>query len=190
MKQPLLWAVCLSASGCTYLGSAKDFDSAELRSTSGWISVENVSPLLQEDEMDCGAAALAMVMNYWGVPTTIEDVTAVHPPAPERGIGAGDLRDYARSKGLKSFLFHGKVEDLEKELSRRRPVMVGLVKRHVTAVVTHYEVVVAIHPERKTVVTLDPAHGWRQNSFEGFWGEWEPAGRVTLVFFLADQDAR
>jgi hypothetical protein len=60
---------------------------------------------------------------------------------------------------------------------------VGLVKSHTGGTVTHYELVVGIHPDRKTVVTLDPARGWRENSFEGFTAEWEPAARLMIVIF-------
>ena len=45
----------------------------------------------------------------------------------------------------------------------------------------HYEVVVAIHVGQRIVVTLDPAEGYRQNSFDGFVAEWKPAARLTLV---------
>jgi hypothetical protein len=32
-------------------------------------------------------------------------------------------------------------------------------------------------------VTLDPVHGWRQNTWDGFLKEWQPAGCLTLVAF-------
>ena len=84
---------------------------------------------------------------------------------------------------MKAFLFHGEVADFGKELSKDRPLVVGLVKPGVAGAVTHYEVVVAWHRERGSVVTLDPAHGWRVNTPEGFLAEWEPAGRLILLVF-------
>jgi hypothetical protein len=68
-------------------------------------------------------------------------------------------------------------------LSKHRPVLVGLVKPYVNSLARHYEVVVALHPERQLVVTLDPAHGWRSNTYEGFFAEWDPSKRLTLVAF-------
>jgi hypothetical protein len=35
----------------------------------------------------------------------------------------------------------------------------------------------------KRVLTLDPAHGLRVNSREGFIAEWTAAGRLTLIVF-------
>jgi hypothetical protein len=47
----------------------------------------------------------------------------------------------------------------------------------------HYEVVVGIDHRQERVLTLDPAHGLRVNSREGFVAEWTAARRVTLIVF-------
>jgi hypothetical protein len=44
-------------------------------------------------------------------------------------------------------------------------------------------VVIGIHAEKRLILSLDPALGWRENSIEGFAREWIPAGQVTLVIF-------
>ncbi len=186
-------AVALAAgvlAGCGYVGTARSFDPGELERDPGWIAAPGVPLVLQEHERDCGAAALAMVLSHQGVPTAVGDVTAVYPPSPPGGIRAGYLRDFARSRGLEAYLFHGTFKDLEHELSRRRPVVVGLFKRYLAAPMAHYEVVTAIHPKRRIVVTLDPARGWRQNDYDGFWDEWAPSGVLTLVVFRAEDGGR
>lgn len=171
----------LASAGCSYLGTAESFDPAVLEREAGWIAVHDVPVILQQSDEDCGAAALAMALAHWHVPSSLEDVTRDCPPVPGEGIKAGVLRTCARDKGLQSFLVHGSFADFEKELTRGRPVIVGLVKPYVNGGLTHFEVVVGVHPRREIVVTLDPAHGWRQNGYEGFLTEWEPAGRLTLV---------
>jgi hypothetical protein len=88
-----------------------------------------------------------------------------------------------RARGLEAFLFHGRLEDLWRELKKNRPVLVGLRKPLLVASLAHYEVVVAINRTKRIVVTIDPAHGWRQNSFRRFVQEWEAADRLTLVTF-------
>jgi len=173
----------LGAAGCSYLGEATPFDPEDLDSTPGWVAVRTVPVVLQREKTDCGAAALSMVLSRWEVGVTMDDVSRHCPSVPEQGIRAKDLRDYARAQGLRSYLIHGCWEDLEKEVGLGRPVIVGLVKRDGSGAVTHYEVVVAVHPERKDVVTVDPARGWCRNSMSGFCREWEPAGFLTLVFF-------
>jgi ABC-type bacteriocin/lantibiotic exporter with double-glycine peptidase domain len=177
--------IALASAGCSYLGTAKTFDPADLDREDGWTAVKDVPVILQKADEDCGAAALAMALAYWRVPSSLEDVARECPPVPGEGIKAGALRACARDKGLQSFVFHGTFADFERELSRGRPVIVGLVKPYVNGGLTHFEVVVGIHPRKEVVVTLDPAHGWRQNGFAGFLTEWEPAGRLTLVLLKA-----
>jgi ABC-type bacteriocin/lantibiotic exporter with double-glycine peptidase domain len=176
-------ALLLSAAGCNYLGDATAFDPRELDQTPGWVAVREVPVVLQKDRTDCGAAALSMVLAYWQIPLTPEEVKGTCLVIEDLGIKAKDLRDLARERGLQAYLIHGRWEDLEVELRREHPVIVGLVKPYVSGALTHYEVVVAVHPERRIVVTHDPGHGWRQNSLEGLRKEWEPAGFLTLVFF-------
>ena len=106
-----------------------------------------------------------------------------HPADVDEGHqGRRHLRRPRRQLGLRAFLIEGTLRDLEHELSRGRPVLVGLVKPHgkQDAAATTRWWSRSIPAERK-VVTLDPAAGWRENSYEGFVAEWEPAQRTTLV---------
>jgi ABC-type bacteriocin/lantibiotic exporter with double-glycine peptidase domain len=151
------------------------------------VAARQVPLVLQKGTDDCGAAAVAMVLTYWGVPASAEQVQIACQPSGS-GLRAGDLRDYVRNQGLKSFLIRGERTDLENELSRGRPVIVGLVKPYLDGGRTHYEVVVALHPAQGTFVTLDPVRGWQVNTWEGLRAEWEPAGRPALIVFpSADQ---
>jgi len=179
-------AALLSVLGCAYTGEAKDFDPAELSSSPGWISVPEVPLTLQKSTEDCGTAALAMVLEFWRIPVSPEEWETSGVLLSGKGSRARDLRDLARQKGLQAFLIHGRWEDLRNEVDRGHPVIVGLVKPARSGAVTHYEVVVAVHPERELVVTHDPANGWRQNSLSGFRKEWDPAGYLTLVFFRGE----
>jgi hypothetical protein len=112
-----------------------------------------------------------------------DDIQAANPTPPGRGIRAGALRDFARQQGLQAFLIQGQFEDLDRQLRRHRPVLVGLRKHFQGRTVAHYEVVVGIHRQQQRILTLDPAHGLRVNSREGFAAEWAAAGQVTLIIF-------
>ena len=174
---------CILASGC-YHGSARTATPADLATQDdSWNLIEGVPPVRQIAREDCGAAALAMVLGYWGLPVTREDVSAANPPTPERGITAAALRDFARRRGLQAFLVQGDIADLDRELARHRPVLVGVMKRYGRRVYSHYEVVVGVSRRQQRILTLDPAHGLRVNSREGFTAEWTAAGRLTLVVF-------
>jgi ABC-type bacteriocin/lantibiotic exporter with double-glycine peptidase domain len=171
------------ASGC-YVGSARTATLADFASQDdSWNMVEGVPPVRQLEREDCGAAALAMVLAYWQLPVTREDIGAANPPAPDRGIRAAALRDFARRQGLQAFLIEGEIADLDRELARHRPVLVGVMKRYGGRVYPHYEVVVGVSRRKQRVLTLDPAQGMRVNSREGFAAEWIAAGRLTLIIF-------
>jgi len=171
----------LFLSGCaTYLGGSRPPDPAELAAP-GWIVVENVPYIAQVEDLDCGPAALAMVLVHWKAADGIDEVRAACPPDPVRGTEAAALRAFARRKGLQAHLIEGDFRDFEKELARGHPVLVGMLKRTLGGLVTHFEVVVGYHPERALVLTLDPALGARVNNASGFKEEWDLAKRLTLV---------
>jgi ABC-type bacteriocin/lantibiotic exporter with double-glycine peptidase domain len=176
---------CLLALAGCYTGTARTVSPFEIARDPGWLLVRDVPFSGQQADNDCGAAALAMVLQYWGVAVTRDQITAAHPPAgnQRRGLRAGELRDFSRARGLQAFVVKGGVDDLSSELQRARPVIVGLGKPYGSERYAHYEVVVGLHPARRRILTLDPARGWRENSLEGFAAEWAPAQQLLLVVF-------
>lgn len=178
----MIWKLAILAglawAGCSYQGTARDFDPDSLAADEGWIVLKDVPVLLQRADQDCGAAALAMALTMGGRRISPEEVARDGPPDERR---ADSLRDRARRLGFSAFLIHGTTHDLRKELAAGRPLIVGLVKPYASGKLTHFELVVGFHPERGTVLTIDPARGWRSNSLDGFLSEWDPAGRLTLV---------
>ena len=173
---------CLAVSGC-YLGSARSATPADLGSADGWERVEGVPEVRQAAREDCGAAALAMVLGYWGHAVSRDEITATIPPGPEGGLRAATLRDLARRQGLQAFLIPGQLADLDRELGRGHPVLVGVVKRYGRRAYPHYEVVVGMSRRTQRILTLDPADGLRVDSPEGFAAEWAAAGQVTLIVY-------
>jgi len=180
-----VFAAALGVGGC-YAGSAHDVSPRAVAGEPGWTLVSGVPFVHQERQKDCGAAALAMVLSYWSVPVAPSELGAADAAAEGEGIRAGQLRDWARGRGLEAYLVSGDLRDLATELGRGHPVLVGVVKPvRGDRGRAHYEVVIGIHREKRLILTLDPAAGWRENSFEGFAREWVPSGRVTLVVFPA-----
>jgi ABC-type bacteriocin/lantibiotic exporter with double-glycine peptidase domain len=171
-----------AAAGCSYRGEAREFDPDDLATQPGWIAIEDVPVVLQKESVNCGEAAISMILAYWRIPMDSAELAEAAPLVPGRGSTARGLRDFARKKGLESFLIHGRLEDLQNEVAEGHPVIVGLVKPAANGPVTHYEVVVAVNPQREIIVTHDPSRGWQQNTYGGFRKEWDPAGYLTLVF--------
>jgi hypothetical protein len=113
--------------------------------------------------------------------SSIEEITSAFPVEKGHGMKAGQLRDYVRSKGLRGYLFQGNLVDLQRELERKRPVIVGVTKKYGPKQLGHYEVVVGINRQMQKIVTIDPGTGWSEDSFQGFLAEWLPAQQLTLV---------
>jgi ABC-type bacteriocin/lantibiotic exporter with double-glycine peptidase domain len=179
LRHAALLALVL-AGGC-YKGTARSLTPADLAREGGWERVEGVPDVRQAERRARAPAALAMVLRYWGQSVTRDDISAANPTAPERGIRAAALRDYARGRGLQAFVIKGELADLEREVRHRRPVVVGTITVYGKKAYPHYEVVVGINRDKHQVLTLDPAAGLRVNSHEGFAAEWAAAGQVTLV---------
>jgi ABC-type bacteriocin/lantibiotic exporter with double-glycine peptidase domain len=188
--QSLLGAALLSAalgafgaSGCaSYQGTAHPAKVERMTMEPGWVGVADVPEVRQNGNKDCGAAALSAVLDYWGKPVGRARIDSELRPEAGRGIRAGDLRDYARKQGFAAFAFYGNLQDVKRELELGRPVIVGTVKPYDDERVrAHYEVVVGYHPDKRLVMTMDPAHGFRQNTLDGFLAEWASTNWVTVV---------
>jgi ABC-type bacteriocin/lantibiotic exporter with double-glycine peptidase domain len=137
----------------------------------------------QRAERDCGAAALAMVLRYWGVPIDVDHLAAEFPTAAGKGLKAIELRDMARARGLDAFLIKGDPADLRAAIEQRRPLVVGMAQPAGGAAIGHYEVVVGVDHDHRRILTLDPAAGWRDSSFDEFATEWAGAQQLALVIF-------
>ncbi|HEU0030309.1 MAG TPA: papain-like cysteine protease family protein [Kofleriaceae bacterium] len=174
-------ALALAGACSTYRGTAHTVTPAQLAREPGWILIRDVPYVAQEQETECGAAAIGMIVGFWTGKPARQIMTSFRPVS-EQGIEAGKLRDYARGEGLAAYLIEGKLEDISREIKAGRPVLVGLSKpQRGNRVLQHYEVVVGVHGDRQLIVTLDPQAGWRQNTVVGFYKEWKLAGFVTLV---------
>jgi ABC-type bacteriocin/lantibiotic exporter with double-glycine peptidase domain len=169
---------CTGCAGIGYTGAARELSSTAIDAEPGWIAVRGVPLYRQHHQHDCGPTALAMVLRYWDHDARVE--VLLEQREDERRSSA-DLRKLARERGFSAFVLEGTVEDLVHEISNGRPVIVGVAKPSVRGRVAHYEVVIGIHPGSRRIATLDPAEGWRQNTYAGFLDEWVSTGRVLIV---------
>lgn len=169
----------LLATGCLYQGQAESIGSKELAAPHR-DHVDEFPVLRQEGEKDCGAAALAATLRYWGVELEPKDVREALGAPSDTPLRAGDLRDYARRLGFDAFLVRGEPEDLRRELRAQRPVIVGMLKPYVgDQWFAHYEVVTAVGAD--DVITMDPGSGWRRYPLPGFDAEWRRTKHLTLI---------
>jgi ABC-type bacteriocin/lantibiotic exporter with double-glycine peptidase domain len=150
-----------------------------------WLDV----PFVKQEKDGCGAASIAMVMQYWqhqGGKPAGQDSDAIQIQralysAKARGIYASDMERYFREKGFRTFTIRGEWEDLKQHLDKGRPLIVAL-KPAGGGTALHYVVVTGLDQEQHVVMVNDPAQRkLLKLDLPGFEREWSAAGKWTLL---------
>ncbi len=128
-----------------------------------WIDV----PFVHQPREGCGAASIAMVMEYWagqqGVAPGIDPGPASNVAVIQRqlisprehGIAAEKLGLYLRQHGFQVFALKGGWNDLEEQLRKGRPLIAALRPRGQSEL--HYVVIDGVDPTRGLVTMNDPS---------------------------------
>jgi ABC-type bacteriocin/lantibiotic exporter with double-glycine peptidase domain len=151
-----------------------------------WLDV----PFVKQEKDGCGAASIAMVMQYWqrqqGGGSASQDSDAIQIQhvlysAKARGIYASDMERYFREKGFRTFTIRGEWEDLKQHLDKGRPLIVAL-KPAGGGTPLHYVVVTGLDQEQEIVRVNDPAQRkLLKQDRSAFEREWSAAGKWTLL---------
>jgi ABC-type bacteriocin/lantibiotic exporter with double-glycine peptidase domain len=149
-----------------------------------WLDV----PFVKQEKDGCGAASIAMVMQYWQLRqrrsgnSTAEAAQiqrALHSDAAH-GIYASDMERYFRQNGYATFAFAGDWSDLRQHLGKGRPLIAAL--KPGSMVPLHYVVVAGLDQERQLVLLNDPAQRkLLKEDRSRFEQEWKAAGGWTLL---------
>ncbi len=123
-----------------------------------WIDV----PFVRQTREGCGAASVAMVMQYWlaksgtkpGVAADAANILQQLHSAQGHGIYASAMKKYLDDHGYRAFAFSGKWQDLEQHLAKGRPLIVALAPSGNESVL-HYVVVAGL--DGPYVMFNDPA---------------------------------
>ncbi|MCI0664251.1 MAG: C39 family peptidase [Acidobacteria bacterium] len=150
-----------------------------------WLDV----PFVKQEKDGCGAASIAMVMQYWQTQQNRPDngsadaeqiQRALFDPGA-RGIYASKMEGYLKQHGFRTFSFRGEWNDLQQHLGKGRPLIVAL-KPSGTGASLHYVVVAGIDPEKGIVLLNDPAQRkLLKQDRDGFERKWSFTGKWTLL---------
>jgi len=125
-----------------------------------WLDV----PFIKQTPEGCGAASIAMVMQYW-------DAQQFRPSQPasdsdsilrstysqkDRGILASKVESYFREHGYNTYSFRGQWTDLEQHIAKGRPLIVALQPKSRRAPL-HYVVITGVDAAKQQVLFNDPA---------------------------------
>jgi predicted double-glycine peptidase len=149
-----------------------------------WLDV----PFVKQPPEGCGAASMAMIMQYWEQhqkPPSLgqSDVTYIQRALYSKqahGIYASDLQQYLKSQGYATYVVHGDEALLSQHIGRGRPLIVAL--KPTSDRTLHYVVVAGIDPEHKLVLVNDPAQRKLMKvDAASFEKEWQGTGNWTLL---------
>jgi len=167
-----------------------------------WLDV----PFVQQEKDACGAASIAMVMQYWlkqqAKPADAEsdprEIQRALYSRQAHGVYASDLERYFQQHRFQTFAFHGTWDDLQQHLAKGRPLIAALKPESGHALLPgaplHYVVVVGLEPGRSpdqdVVLLNDPAQRkLLKQARSTFEKEWSATGN-WLLLALPQQDAR
>lgn len=136
-----------------------------------------VVPFVPQKKDTCGAAALTMVLRFWGG-TADPDAIASELLAPGlHGIKGSALEAFARRHGFTAIAHEGDLDQLRDYVGKGRPMIVSLDAGRGRF---HDLVVVGFEDER--VIVHDPAEGaGRRLVLRDFEKRWAGAGHFALL---------
>jgi ABC-type bacteriocin/lantibiotic exporter with double-glycine peptidase domain len=123
-----------------------------------WLDV----PFVHQPREGCGAASIAMVMQYWAVQQKAQvaedsDVGVIQRALysrKEHGITASAMQQYLAAHSFRVFAINGDWSDLERQLSMGRPLIAAI--RPADQRQLHYVVIDGIDSARALVMMNDP----------------------------------
>lgn len=146
-----------------------------------WIDV----PFVKQERNGCGAASVAMVIDYWqhhqgrsGSADAAQIQRALYTEKAH-GIYASQIERYFDEHGFRVFAFAGEWNDLEQHVRKGRPLIVALKP---DSGGLHYVVVAGVDDERRLVLVNDPAERkLLAREWKTFGREWKGAANWTLL---------
>src|SRR5688500_4979253 len=113
-------------------------------------------PYVPQQKDTCGAAALAMVLQYWGGAGSHDEIKEELLQPELRGIAGSALAAFATGRGLTAVAHAGDIDHLRDHLAKGRPMIVAWAMGRGRY---HDVVVVGFDEHRKRVIVHDPARG-------------------------------
>lgn len=149
-----------------------------------WLDI----PFVKQEKNGCGAASIAMVMQYWQqqlgqpVSTFADSVQILHALRADttHEIYASDMERYFQQNGYRTFEFSGEWAFLKQQLGKGRPLIAAL--KPSSSRELHYVVVAGLDEEHKLVLLNDPAQRkLLKEDKSRFEQEWKATGNWTLL---------
>ncbi|MEW6544474.1 MAG: C39 family peptidase [Nitrospirota bacterium] len=138
-------------------------------------------PFFPDDKDQCGPAALASILTFWGIPTAPQDLKKEIYMPRLGGTLPMDLLFAAKARGLKAEMYTGSLDDLKAELEAGRPLVAFLNLGNKLFPQGHYVVVTGYDEERQGVYIHSGQTRDEFVPYNRFIRSWGKTGLWTLL---------
>lgn len=172
-----LAAALWGASGC----AGVNLDAVRAHAAAGHGHLIAGVPFVPQDEYQCGPAALAMVLQYYGVAVGQEEIAGeLYLPSVRGTLNLG-LELYARRRGFQARSFQGTLDRAKDELRRGRPLVVFQDLGVPRYSVPHFAVLLGYSDRAGAVVLHSGPTAFRIVSYADFERTWSRRRAWTLL---------
>jgi ABC-type bacteriocin/lantibiotic exporter with double-glycine peptidase domain len=138
-------------------------------------------PFFRQTGDDCGPAALAGILAFYGKPVDLKTITASIYLPKLRGTLPMDLERYAKDAGLKTASSDGTIDALRSAVRSNTPAICLLDLGFGPYRQPHYVTIIGFDDENGLFIMHDGATPDRTMSYEAFEKKWVRAGRWMIV---------
>ncbi len=171
----LLPIIPMLGPGC----AGKDFSAVRPGIETRGHFIENV-PFYRQGDSDCGPAALAGVLAFWGRPVSMEEITANIYLPQLKGTLPMDMERFARESGLKTDSTAGTLDRLKALIRTGTPIICLIDLGFSFYKQPHYVTVVGFDDVNAVVIMHDGLEQNRLMTYETFDRAWARAGRWMI----------
>ena len=142
--------------------------------------INNV-PFFPQKRYYCGPASLASVMNFYGVSVSEEEIAKEVYNPKLSGALSMDILIYARAKGFDAFYYKRSLEEIKKDISMGKPVILFLDLGYFFYPVRHYMVATGYNDEMGYLIAHSGMEKDKIFSYKEIQSAWEKTGFGTIL---------
>jgi ABC-type bacteriocin/lantibiotic exporter with double-glycine peptidase domain len=146
-------------------------------------------PFFPQSEYECGPAALASVLNYYGCRITPDEIAKAIYRKRLKGTLSMDLLLFAQGMGVFVRAYRGDLTDLKDQILKDRPLIVFQDVGYPLLPIRHFSVVIGYDDAEGTLVFHSGNRKNKVISYERFLRSWAEMDYWTLLILPNNGDA-
>ncbi len=143
-------------------------------------------PFIPQEESRCGPAALAMVLQYWGVKVSGEEVARETFLPALRGVLISDLRAFAERRGFRATSYSSSPDDLRFRISKNEPLILLLDLGRGSYQKPHYILAIGFHEGKGVLIAHSGRNENRVIPFDKLISQWARMNYLALLVVPQD----